>query len=349
VIIFIFFTLIQLSAVEPVFKATVPYSGIAQNLKWVGVAVEEPNYTIWGACPIRDDEGRVHLFVARWPEKNVDPAWRKSSVIAHYIGDRPEGPFRFHKVVLRGTQRKGEWDAYAPCNPEIKKFGDTYALLYIANSDYHQPPHPLNQSIGMVVSRSLSGPWKKVGQDGLILDDSPDPNHWTHGMQVVNPAITKVGERFHLYFKSRYKNASLYSLAIAEQLEGPYKMMDKPLTTKGHTIEDGTVFNWEGKICLLTTDNHGKVTGIRGGGALWISDDGKYFNPDMVQVGYDRIPGYFREYDEKYIRKVYGRDPKIERPKVLMIDGEPAYLYGPSGWAVHGGERTACYVLRIEH
>jgi alpha-L-fucosidase 2 len=50
-----------------------PESAIARRLKWVGVAVEEPNYTIWGASPLMDGNGQVHLYVARWPEANVDP------------------------------------------------------------------------------------------------------------------------------------------------------------------------------------------------------------------------------------------------------------------------------------
>jgi len=37
-----------------------------------------------------------------------------------------------------------------------------------------------------------------------------------------------------------------------------------------------------------------------------------------------------------------------ERPKVLLEDGKPAWLYGPSGWTIHGGNRTAAYVLKIE-
>jgi hypothetical protein len=71
------------------------------------------------------------------------------------------------------------------------------------------------------------------------------------------------------------------------------------------------------------------------------------FNPDWTQLGYDRIPAYYKEYDPKRGRQVYGDAAKLERPKVLMIGNQPAYLYAPSGWAVHGGERTACYVLRI--
>jgi hypothetical protein len=248
---------------------------------------------------------------------------------------------------MQGSGHIGEWDAFGPHNPEIRKFGDTYVLVYIANSDFHQPPHPLNQRIGMATSKSLDGPWKKVGDGGPVLSPSPDPAHWTHGSQVVNPSLIRVGEKFHLYFKARYKGGTAYGLATADKVEGPYAMEATPLTYDGIFIEDGSAFEWNGKICLLTTDNHGKVTGIRGGGALWVSDDGKKFDPKFVQLGYDLIPHYFKAYDATKVRKVYGPDPKLERPKVLVIDGKPAYLFGTSGWTVHGGARTADYVLRI--
>ena len=79
--------------------AKVPESSLAKAIVWEGVAIEEPDFTIWGASPILAD-GKVHLFAARWPEANVDPAWRKSSEIAHYVADKPEGPFRFRSVVV---------------------------------------------------------------------------------------------------------------------------------------------------------------------------------------------------------------------------------------------------------
>jgi lysophospholipase L1-like esterase len=107
--------------------AKVPESTLAKALVWQGVAIQEDEYTIWGASPVVA-EGKVHLFAARWPEANVDPAWRKSSEIAHYVADKPEGPFRFQEVVLKGNGRTGEWDAFAPHNPEIQRFGDTFAL-----------------------------------------------------------------------------------------------------------------------------------------------------------------------------------------------------------------------------
>ncbi|MCB1128453.1 MAG: hypothetical protein KDM81_18300, partial [Verrucomicrobiae bacterium] len=233
--------------------AKVPRSAIAGGLQWRGIAIEDSGFTIWGASPVVAD-GKIHLFAARWPEPNVDPAWRKSSEIAHYVADRPEGPFRFQDVVVQGSGRTGEWDAFAPHNPEVRRFGDTFALCYIANSDFHQPPHPLNQQIGMRIADSIDGPWRKVGENGLILGPSPDPGHFSHGKQVVNPALLKVGDKFHLYYKTRGDGGTLYALAIADELTGPYRMLDAPLTTRGVFIEDGSAFLWDGKVCLLTTD-----------------------------------------------------------------------------------------------
>ena len=329
--------------------ANVPDSAIAANLSWGGVVLSDPAFTFWGAAPIEDDEGRTHLFAARWPEENVDPAWRESSEIAHYVADDPEGPFDFQEVVLSGTGRAGDWDAYAPHNPEIKRFGDAYALLFIANGDYHRPPHPLNQYTGMVVSTSLDGPWRKVGESGLILKSSPDPGHWTYGKQIVNPAIINLNGRYLLYFKSQTKSGdgSVFGVAMADSLEGPYRLPDEPFTGKDITVEDACVFIWDDRVYLLTTDNHGQVTGIPGGGALWVSDDGVHFDDENALLGYDLLSAYYTDYDPAVGKHIYGPRPKLERPKILMREGKPAYIYGPSGWAIHGGDRTACYVLKI--
>lgn len=324
-------------------------SAIARSLKWVGVAVEERDFTIWSASAILGRDGKTHLYAARWPEANVDPAWRKSSEIAHYIGDRPEGPFRFSDVALRGTGRE-TWDRYAPENPEIRYYEGKYVLLYIANPDYRQPPHPLNQSIGMIVSESPYGPWSKVGVDGMILTASTDPAHYTHGRQVVNPTLLRVRGKYHLYFKTGgpVRGTTVYGLAVSDRLEGPYVMNARPVTADGVTIEDGTAFEWQGKVCLLTTDNHGLVTGIRGGGALWISEDGVDFRPEWTQVGYDRIPRYYEAYQEGRVTRVYGSEPKCERPQLLMADAQPAYLYCAAGWNVLGGPRTVSLVLKVD-
>ena len=70
--------------------------------------------------------------------------------------------------------------------------------------------------------------------------------------------------KFHLYFKSRCQGqpGTVYGVALADRLEGPYRISGEPLTTKGVMIEDGCAFAWQGKVCLISTDNDGGVTGI---------------------------------------------------------------------------------------
>jgi hypothetical protein len=333
---------------EPALK--IPVSPMADAIQYRGGAIREPDYTVWGASPVCDDQGKVHLFAARWPEPNVDPAWRKSSEIAHYESDSPEGPFRFVDVVVTGSGRTGEWDAFAPHNPEIKRFGDTYALVYIANSDYHQPPHPLNQSIGMMTAPSPCGPWTKAGATGQILDDKP--GHFSEGRQVVNPAIIKAGNRFLLYYKTTLPSGNQwrtgFGLAISDRLEGPYHHQPKPVTADGVTIEDASVFEWDGKICLLTTDNHGLVSGLKGGLVIWVSEDGIDFRKEWTQLGMRLFPDYLPDYNPARVRRVYGPDPKAERPKILIKQGKPAYLYVASGWIYDGSPRCINHVLKID-
>ena len=98
---------------------------------------------------------------------------------------------------------------------------------------------------------------------------------------------------------------------------------------------------------MLTTDNHGKNTGIVGGGTLWKSIDGLNYKLKDATVAYDRLPKYYTKYNIKKVTKIYGPDPKFERPKILMIDNKPTYLYAPSGWNVFGGKRTVGHVLKI--
>jgi len=307
------------------------------------VAVEENDFTIWGSSPIMDTEGRVHLFVARWPaELKVDPGWRSDSEIAHYIGESPEGPFKFSEVSLKG-KGAGHWDASGPHNPAIHKVGDTYYLLYIANDNPQQPPHPANQCIGLAKSTSLFGPWVRVNGDGLILSPPDNPDYWNYKPSngVNNPALLQHPEGgFFLYFKSE---GGKMGLAIAENIEGPYVQLPHPVTYNDRSVEDGYAFMMDGKFCLLTTDNHGMLE--KGGGILWTSKDGirfteaeKGFHPAVKYLGESKLMNKKRHYG--------GNIVKFERPQILLINDKPAYMYAPSGYNFFGGKAAASYILR---
>jgi len=318
----------------------------ASSWEYVGIAVEEPGYMVWGSSPIQDEDGKTHLFVARWPKEfGVDPGWRSHSEIAHYVAPSPEGPFHFSDIALKGSG-KDSWDKFGAHNPAIHRVGDSYVLLYIANDNPRTPPHPANQQIGMVLSSSLYGPWKKVHGDGLILSPPKDSGFWNFGASngVNNPALLcHPNGEFYLYFKSE---GGRMGLARSKQVTGPYHPLPNPVTSNDQSIEDGYAFLYKGHIFLLTTDNHGILE--KGGGLLWESEDGENFT--LAEQGFFRVDKYLDEKQLQHARRHYGGQIiKFERPQLLLIEKKPAYLYVTSGYHFFGKNTTASYVLRFKN
>lgn len=103
---------------------------MADKWKYEGIAIEEPGYHLWGSSPMWGEDGKVHIFTTRWRiEHQFDPGWRSHSEIAHYVADKPEGPFQFVDVVLQGTG-KDTWDKCGIHNPAIHKVGNQYVFRF---------------------------------------------------------------------------------------------------------------------------------------------------------------------------------------------------------------------------
>ncbi|MEI7422907.1 MAG: glycoside hydrolase family protein [Prolixibacteraceae bacterium] len=319
----------------------------ATHWEYLGIAIEEPGYCVWGASPIFGPDGKVHLFAERWPGSRVEPGWRGESEIAHYISDKPEGPFHFSDVALTGTGKE-TWDKCAVHNPNIQKVGDLFVLVFIGNNNPKQPPHPSNQCIGMAVSKNLNGPWKRVGTDGRILAPPVNPKYWNYkaGNGVNNPAFLPHPDGgFFLYFKSSDGKNAKMGLAISENLNGPYVQLPFPVTKNEQTVEDGYAFVYEGRFCLLTTDNHGLIE--KGGGVLWKSEDGIHFSEK--EQGFFPVVKYLGEEKlQKAINYYSGNIIKFERPQVLLMDAKPAFLYVASGYNFFGGKSPVNYVLKYK-
>jgi hypothetical protein len=333
-------------------KLKIPQSKMCKSLKLTKSVIQDEDYTIWGSSPIVGEDGKIHVFCARWPELNVAPGWRYSSEVAHYVADSPESEFKYVETVIKGTGRN-TWDKYAPHNPEIKKFGKYYVIVFIAHDGSSNWKNAADQKIGMVYSESINGPWKKAGNQGLIIAPSTNENNWTYKSKngVCNPSINFVNGKYIVYFKA-VENAkhshTKFGYAYSDHVLGPYKIYPKPITNNKTHLEDATSFSYNNIDYLLTTDNAGGVTGERGGLTLWTSKGGVDFSMDHAQIAALRYPKYYKSYNESKTSKIYGAGPKFERPKVLLIDGKPTYLFAPSGWNQYGGKRTVCNILKIE-
>jgi len=322
--------------------------------KFIGEAVNEPGYDVWGSSPIRDEQGNVHLFSARWSSATpFKKAWRYNSEIAHYVAKSPEGPFKFVEVVAQG-KRDGTWNAAGFHNPSIKKIDDKYVLIFIANDGGEN--HGPSQRIGMLVSESLNGPWlEKPNKDTPLLSPPADASIWcsNSGLGVNNPGLIKhPNGKYYLYFKAmaglKGKGGKVsMGVAISEKLEGPYVIQPNPITTNKVRIEDGYAFIWRNKICLLTTDNHGILE--KGGGLLWVSDDGIKFNAAPLSGFHNAQDFYLNGKVPEGANARYGNKVKFERPQLLLDkNNEPEYLYCPSGVALDGSDGSNSYVLKYQ-
>lgn len=322
--------------------ATKP-AALADEWRHVGAVLTEPGYDVWCASPLREPDGRVHLYVARWPSSiPFDKGWRTHSEIAHYVGTRPEGPFRFVSVIGKGSG--SGWNARAYHNPSVRKIDGVYTLTFIANSG--AVPHSPSQNIGMMIADSPDGPWREV--PGPLLATPSDPAIWcaASGSGVTNPALLKINGKYHLYFKARSgpKGVMSYGLAIADSLTGPYRILPKPVVANATTIEDAFAFPWRGDICLLSTDNHGILE--EGGGLLWTSRDGLSFDPKPLP-GFHHF-GHFHLKDNipANARYRYTKQVKVERPQLLLdAAGEPEWLYAPCGVAIDGADGTSVHLF----
>jgi alpha-L-fucosidase/arylsulfatase A-like enzyme len=320
--------------------------GFADRLEFLSYAINDPDFHIWGTSPIIDQDGKVHLFVARWSADLGHMAWKTHCEVAHYVGKGPQGPFEFSDVVVQGSGVEGDWDERSPHNPCIKQIDGKYVLTYIANSGN---PFPASQRIGMQIADSLNGPWRKVGETGMILAPSGDPENWTHRSNcgVNNPALTKsLDGRYFLYFKAQTgkERPKKYGLAIADKLEGPYSIQPDPVTSNKGTIEDGYAFTYHDHHFLITTDNHGMIE--NGGGLLWRSKDGLRF--DHVEQGFKGMKAHIPE--DMFVKPVWVKGKgsfKFERPQILQIDGVPSYLYLPSHCNLEGHKRSTSFVFKI--
>jgi hypothetical protein len=307
-------------------------SEFSKQLKPVGRAFEVEGYYVWCNSPIEGEDGKIHLFFSRWLATKKMGGWINGSEIGHAIADSPESEFKFKELILapRGT---GFWDATTCHNPLIKKVDGKYCLFFMGNSNGRTN----TKRIGMATADSLNGPWKRPDQPLL---EAGEEGAWDDHC-TTNPAFIKhPNGQYWLYYKSwntsEYENSKdpairgnrKYGLAIADQLEGPYKKYSgNPVidfSSKGGNkqFEDAFIWREKGKFKIIARDmgifNHEN-------GLIMESRDGmKWAAP---QIAYFDATHYITQPAPPSYLKKYGR---FERPQLLFQKGKPTYLFTTS-------------------
>jgi len=322
-----------------------PYSELCRSLEWKGVAVSEPDRSVFCCCPVEGPRGKIHMFAARGkPGANVWKTWGRSSAIAHYVADKPEGPFRYVATVLEGT-RDGSWDSYGPQNPDVRKIDGKYVMIYTGTRDLET--YSACMSIGMAIADEPAGPWRRVGQ---IFDYRGHSNPVIATGGVCNATVVaRSNGKYYIYFKAGAQHAaSRFFVAIADKLEGPYTVHPKPVTEDaGYYIEDGFAWEQDGVVYLMTTDCQ-QVPGIHGvakPNILWRSRDGLHFKYAEATSAACNIITHYKDY--KPDRNNRHGEGGFADPAFLLQNGKPTYYYAPSSTNINGGKNTVIYCMKV--
>lgn len=332
-----------------------PYMSMALSAKYIGPTASDPDWYLWCFSPIMGKDNKVHAFVSRWPAADGDNGWSgKNAEIAHYVSDKPEGPFTYVKTVMKSDMFPDTKTMIGPHNPRLEYVDGKYVLLYICQDASQKG---IMMRIGMMVADDLNGPWHFAGKDGILVDSSTNPEHWTYNavIGVYNPAFLKIKDKYYIYFNSGTPEhmKSKYGYAVSDKLEGPYALCDTPITDNISYIEDAQAFSVDDTYYLLTTDNLGGNTGVFGNLILWKSKNGLEFKRSEAKTAMGVLFDYWGTEKEQqklletpglYIHHPSG---KLERPAILKIDGKPAYLYGVGDINLNGGKVSESYVFKI--
>jgi hypothetical protein len=208
-------------------------SEIAARMEWVGPAVSEPDYYIWCTSPIAGADGKIHLYVSRWPKQYKMDGWWTHCEEAHYVGEKPEGAFAFHDVAIP-AKPDAPWNN-AIHNPAITRVGDTYYLLYISFD--RRPSGSSKQGsgamwIGMAKAAAPDGPWTILTETKPLFSPSEDPAHWSHGdTQCTNPTFLAWKGKYYIFYHGGKRISGRpcypYAYAVADAPEGPYRIGDR--------------------------------------------------------------------------------------------------------------------------
>ncbi|MCL2487547.1 MAG: InlB B-repeat-containing protein [Oscillospiraceae bacterium] len=372
-------------------QLNMPFSDMALNMEYKGICLTDPNYYYWCISPIEAEDGRIHLYTCRWPVPNnyewsryMGPdwwngdmgGWKNICEIAHFVGDHPEGPFTYVDTpisndVLRDNGITGQ---VAPHNIRVKRIDGLYCLLYITqkgNWVWHAESGKYVTNLNganagqdqqrecLATAPTPNGPWTFGGDkgDGIVVEPAPaGSGHWTAGscLGTDNGDIIKIDGKYRVYFKAGpgMDGSMHYGYAESTELTKGYVKSNVPSTDNIHYIEDANVFEWNGKIYLLTTDNFGTNSNIFEAGILWESQDrGNTFKLADAKIGFGLLHDYMAVppmgNGPGFSHAAYGAAQKFERPAVLMQGGKPTYFYAAVPLNLSGYNATNSVVMKI--
>lgn len=273
-----------------------------------GFSQRASSSSIWGASPIRDDDGLYHVFASKMalecPVFGADNQqyWLTNSYVVRGEASRPEGPYEEKEVVL-GDRGPARWDGRQQHNPTIRRAADGTYLLFYTGTTFEGPrpscvggarpsladARPLaerarsRQQIGVAVAPHPRGPWTRPDWPSLrTADAAPDG---FDGRFNTNPSPLVLGNDSVLLVYKGVRRAKpfrmRFGVAFAPHYASPaYARLatGRPLFSDlcggaGCDIEDAFAWRDGAVFHMLFKDQTGAFAGEVDGGARATSRD----------------------------------------------------------------------------
>ncbi len=275
--------------------------------------LEHDDWFTWGASVLRGEDGRYHMFYCRWSKKfPFSDGWVIDSEICYAVADKPDGPFRHVRTMLRGRKHEGRFHAFdggSVYNPHVKRFDGKVYLYYVGN---HDPSSDRmigdrqtaikHQTIGVVVAESPAdlGMGRFTRFDAPILEpvsriraDIPEEEQYGDrdhispaNIVVVNPSVERRDDgKYILIFKGWASGDGrwlpVHGVAIGDSPKGPFQVLPDTILAvpigQGQYAAAEDPYLWysraHSRFYALVKDHAGRITGSKSL-ALFESQDG---------------------------------------------------------------------------
>ena len=297
-------------------------------------------YTVWGSSVIKGDDGKYHMFAARWLNNYPMSSWITDATIVHAISDTPEGPYTFVAEALP-PRGEGYWDGSTTYNPVIQKHKDTYILFYTGShytnaGDVKKNKYEAlgNKRIGIATSKSLNGPW--IRRDKPILE--PRPGKWDAVITSNAAPYLEEDGSVLLVYKSWSRHATHYyanrksgevnqllGVARADYYLGEYKRIKDEHLFNEYPIpfnsEDPFIWKQDGVYHMLAKifEEGEQLIGESNAGFHATSKDGIQWTIETSGPAWSRTVNWKEGGSETFER--------MERPQLLIQNGIPTHIY----------------------